>query len=79
MGVPRECFFSSNIAPVNQGPRLSGIGVAEYAREQGATKMSCICERVVARSAVASVEMTQLASPTLASRRASAMAARSTR
>lgn len=42
VGVPRECFFSSNIAPVNQGPRLSGIGVAEYAREQGATKMSCI-------------------------------------
>lgn len=42
VGVPRECFFSSNIAPVNQGPRLSGIGVAEYAREQGATKMACI-------------------------------------
>ena len=42
VGVPRECFFSSNIAPVNQGPRLSGIGVAEYAREQGAKKMSCI-------------------------------------
>ncbi|MCB1001396.1 MAG: ABC transporter substrate-binding protein [Acidimicrobiales bacterium] len=42
VGVPRECFFSSNIAPVNQGPRLSGIGAAEYAREQGAKKMACI-------------------------------------
>ncbi len=42
VGVPRECFFSSNIAPVNQGPRLSGIGAAEYAREQGAEKIACI-------------------------------------
>ena len=42
VGVPRECFFSSNIAPMNQGPRLSGIGAAEYAREQGATTMACI-------------------------------------
>lgn len=42
VGVPRECFFSSNIAPVNQGPRLSGIGAAEYAREQGAKTMACI-------------------------------------
>ena len=42
VGVPRECFFSSNIAPVNQGPRLSGIGAAEYAKEQGAKTMACI-------------------------------------
>ena len=42
VGVPRECFFSDNIAPVNEGPRLSGIGAAEYARSQGAKKMSCI-------------------------------------
>jgi branched-chain amino acid transport system substrate-binding protein len=42
VGVPRECFFSTNIAPVNQGPRLSGIGAAEYAREQGAKKLACI-------------------------------------
>ena len=42
VGVPRECFFSSNIAPVNQGPRLSGIGAAQYAKEQGAKKLACI-------------------------------------
>lgn len=42
VGVPRECFFSTNIAPVNQGPRLSGIGAADYAREQGAKKIACI-------------------------------------
>jgi len=42
VGVPRECFFSSNIAPVNQGPRLSGIGAAAYAAEQGAKKIACI-------------------------------------
>jgi branched-chain amino acid transport system substrate-binding protein len=42
VGVPRECFFSTNIAPVNQGPRLSGIGAAEYAREQGAKTLACI-------------------------------------
>ena len=42
VGVPRECFFSRNIAPVNQGPRLSAIGVAQYAVEQGATSLACI-------------------------------------
>lgn len=42
VGVPRECFFSRNIAAVNQGPRLSAIGVAQYAVEQGATSLACI-------------------------------------
>ena len=42
VGVPRECFFSRNIAPVNQGPRLSAIGAAQYAVEQGATSLACI-------------------------------------
>lgn len=42
VGVPRECFFSSNIAPVNQGPRLSAIGVAQYAVDQGAESLACI-------------------------------------
>ncbi|MGQ0617188.1 MAG: ABC transporter substrate-binding protein [Acidimicrobiia bacterium] len=46
VGVPRECFHSRNIAPTNQGPRLSGIGVAEYAREQGAQKMACIANNI---------------------------------
>jgi branched-chain amino acid transport system substrate-binding protein len=42
VGVPRECFHSPNIAPTNQGPRLSGIGAAQYAKEKGATSLSCV-------------------------------------
>jgi branched-chain amino acid transport system substrate-binding protein len=42
VGVPRECFHSRNIAPTNQGPRLSGIGAAQYAKEQGAKSLSCV-------------------------------------
>jgi len=42
VGVPRECFFSRNIAPTNQGPRLSGIGAAQYAVEQGAESLACV-------------------------------------
>jgi branched-chain amino acid transport system substrate-binding protein len=30
VGVPRECFESANIAPTNQGPRLSTIGAVQY-------------------------------------------------
>ncbi len=30
VGVPRECFESQNIAPTNQGPRLSTIGAVQY-------------------------------------------------
>ncbi len=68
VGVPRECFFSSNIAPVNQGPRLSGIGAASYAAEQGAKKIACIanvipnfggwvCQGIEAWGAEAGVEV----------------------
>lgn len=42
VGVPRECFHSRNIAPTNQGPRLSGIGAAQHAVEQGATSLACV-------------------------------------
>ncbi len=42
VGVPRECFFSRNISPTNQGPRLSGIGAAQYAVEQGAESLACV-------------------------------------
>lgn len=42
VGVPRECFHSKNISPTNQGPRLSGIGAAQYAKEQGAKSISCV-------------------------------------
>jgi branched-chain amino acid transport system substrate-binding protein len=42
VGVPRECFHSTNISPTNQGPRLSGIGAAQYAKENGAKSISCV-------------------------------------
>lgn len=42
VGVPRECFHSRNISPTNQGPRLSGIGAAQYAVEQGAKTLACV-------------------------------------
>lgn len=42
VGVPRECFHSANIAPVNQGPRLSGISAAQTAKEAGAESIACI-------------------------------------
>jgi branched-chain amino acid transport system substrate-binding protein len=43
VGVPRECFESTNIAPTNQGPRLSSIGAAQYMNEKyGATKFVCM-------------------------------------
>lgn len=43
VGVPRECFESENIAPTNQGPRLSGIGATQYMNETyGSTKFVCM-------------------------------------
>lgn len=43
VGVPRECFATSNIAPTNAGPRLSTAAAAEYAIEQlGAENVVCI-------------------------------------
>lgn len=41
-GTPRDCFHSRNYAPVNQGPRLSALQVAEYARKTYAIK-SIVC------------------------------------
>ncbi len=43
VGVPRQCFESPNIAPINEGPRLSTLGVAQYAAEElDATSFVCI-------------------------------------
>jgi branched-chain amino acid transport system substrate-binding protein len=42
VGVPRECFHSANIAPVNEGPRLSAIGAALLAKENGAKSIACV-------------------------------------
>lgn len=35
VGVPRQCFESPNIAPVNAGPRISAIAGIQYFHEQG--------------------------------------------
>jgi branched-chain amino acid transport system substrate-binding protein len=42
VGVPRECFHSANIAPVNEGPRLSGIAAAQLAKDNGAKSIACV-------------------------------------
>jgi branched-chain amino acid transport system substrate-binding protein len=34
-GVPQSCFESSNIAPVNAGPRISAVSTVQYLNEQG--------------------------------------------
>ncbi len=46
VGVPRECFHSKNIAPVNEGPRLSGIAAAQLAAENGAKKIACVSNKI---------------------------------
>jgi branched-chain amino acid transport system substrate-binding protein len=33
-GVPESCFESSNIAPVNAGPRMSAVSTVQYLNEQ---------------------------------------------
>jgi len=38
VGVPRSCFFSANIAPVNGGPRLSMVSQAQYMVEKEGVK-----------------------------------------
>lgn len=43
IGVVHECFTSRNIAPVNQGPRLSGVGMARFAADHlGVKKLACV-------------------------------------
>ena len=43
IGVVHECFTSKNTAPINQGPRLSGVGMLQYAAEHlGAKKVACV-------------------------------------
>jgi branched-chain amino acid transport system substrate-binding protein len=38
-GVPKECFFTSNIAAVNMGPEYSTEGASQYVVSQGAKKV----------------------------------------
>lgn len=47
VGVPRECFFAKNYAPVNTGPRVSATLVAMHmARQHKAKKMVCIIPNI---------------------------------
>lgn len=41
-GTPRDCFHSANYAAVNQGPRISALQAAEYARRSYKIK-SIVC------------------------------------
>lgn len=46
-GVPRECFFSKNYAPVNTGPRVSATLVGAHAAQTyKAKKMVCIIPNI---------------------------------
>lgn len=43
IGVVHECFTSKNIAPVNEGPRVGGIGMEIFAAKHlGVKKMACV-------------------------------------
>ena len=46
VGVPRECFFSKNIAPMNMGPRLSTLGAAIDAYNDGARSFVCMAPNI---------------------------------
>lgn len=47
VGVPRECYFARNYAPLNMGPRLSMAEAALYAKQQyKATRMVCIAPNI---------------------------------
>jgi branched-chain amino acid transport system substrate-binding protein len=46
-GVPRECFFNKNYAPVNTGPRVSGTLIAAHAAQAyKAKKMVCVIPNI---------------------------------
>lgn len=45
-GVPQQCFESPNIAPVNTGPRISAIGAAQRAVQQGARKLALVTPKL---------------------------------
>lgn len=43
IGVVHECFTSKNIAPVNEGPRVGGVGMERFAADHlGVKKMACL-------------------------------------
>lgn len=47
VGVPRECFFASHIAPTNAGPRVSMVGALGYAIDElGAENVVCMTTNI---------------------------------
>jgi branched-chain amino acid transport system substrate-binding protein len=43
VGIPRDCFFSKNYSPTNEGPRLSNLGVVQYMHEKfGVKNVVCV-------------------------------------
>jgi branched-chain amino acid transport system substrate-binding protein len=47
VGVPRECYFAKNYAPVNTGPRVSAAVIGMYmAQTYKARKMACIIPNI---------------------------------
>jgi branched-chain amino acid transport system substrate-binding protein len=46
-GLARECYFSKNIAPLSEGPRLSLLGAAEYVKATIDVKhVACIVAQI---------------------------------
>lgn len=47
VGVPRDCFHAKNIAPTNEGPRLSNLGAAMYmVKTFGIKNIVCISPNI---------------------------------
>jgi len=62
VGVPRECFFAENIAPVNTGPRVSALGAMGYALETFDVKsVVCIAPNIPSVGVWSCEGITQLA------------------
>lgn len=47
VGIPRDCFFSKNYSPTNEGPRLSNLGAVQYMHEAfGVKNVVCIAPNI---------------------------------
>ena len=47
VGVPRDCFHAKNIAPTNEGPRLSNLGAVMYmVKTFGIKNIVCISPNI---------------------------------
>ncbi len=47
VGIPRDCFFSKNYSPTNEGPRLSNLGAVQYMHETfGVKNVVCVAPNI---------------------------------